>query len=163
MRVLRIHAPGTDAAVADAITGAVRAFNAALDIRLRFLAIGIEETLAARGAPVGRADTVADALGEAAYDAVVLLGDAEAALVCAGAVERAGVPLVRVGAGARAGREAGAARALDRLARTAVALDEAAAAALGAEGIPCVGPGAGEAQGPGELVVEALMRIRRQG
>ena len=163
MRVLRVHGPGADLRVADAIGAAVAAFNGALDIRLRFLAIGIEETVldASATSPDGTA-AAARALREAPYEAVVLLGDPEAAHTLSTAAKDVGVPVVRVGAGHRKGRTADAARAADRLALAHVALDAASAAVLREEGFSAPhDPPGDDPAAAGERVVRALTQVRR--
>lgn len=162
MRVLRVEGPGTDPRIAEAIGAAVVAFNGALDIRLRFLAIGIEETVLAAGEPHAAPEAVARSLSSAPFEAVVLLGDPEVAHACAAAADRAGVPVVRVGAGLRSGGAADASRAVDRIARALVALDDAAAEALRGEGFsPSEEPRGDDPAAAGERVVRALTRVRR--
>src|SRR6185503_5851476 len=75
MRVLRVHAPGTPTAVAEAVGRAAVEFNRGLDIRLRFLSIGIEETVVEVADAADAAERVAAALAERPSDAVVLFGE----------------------------------------------------------------------------------------
>ncbi len=165
MRVLRVHAPGTPPAVADAVGRAVVDFNRGLDIRLRFLSIGIEETVVEIGDAAGAAETVSQAAGRLAPDAVVLFGDGPAALAAAAAAARSKAPLVRVGAGRRVGVDADAARAIDRLAALLVVDGAAAAAALAAENLaaPCVEVGGFADAAAADKIVRAVSRARRAG
>ena len=144
------------------IAASVAAFNGSLDIRLRFLAIGIEETVLDLDDRRGAAERVTRVLADGGFSAVVLAGDAVLAQACATAASRAGVPVVRVGAGERAGDGADASRAADRLAQAHVALDAASAASLAAEGIGAAEDvRSGDLASVGERVVRALSRVRR--
>jgi UDP-N-acetylglucosamine 2-epimerase (non-hydrolysing) len=163
MKVLRVHAPGTPAHVAQAVGRAVVEFNRGLDIRLRFLSIGIEETVVEVADAAAAAEVVSKAAADRAPDAVVLLGDGPAALAAATSAVRARAALVRVGAGRREGPDADAARAVDRLASLLVVDLPAAAAALDAESLAApralVGDFADAAAG--EKIVRAVSRARR--
>jgi UDP-N-acetylglucosamine 2-epimerase len=180
MKVLRVHAPGTDPVLAGHVTAAVRTFNAELDIRLRFLAIGIEERVLDVQDAAGAAEQVGAALGGAqdaseatasgpdgapapTTDAVLLLGGGEAAVAAAATAARARVPVVRVGAGAR-GEGADAARAVDRLAAVRLAHDDLALQALREEGLGEASETVGAPGDPasGERIVRALSRARRR-
>ena len=73
MKVLRVHAAG-GSRLADAVSRAVKDFNRGLDIRLRFLSIGIEESVL----------EVADAVGprgpaSIGFEAPSLVADASGA------------------------------------------------------------------------------------
>ena len=163
MKVLRVEAPGASAALTRSIEDAVRAFNAGLDIRLRFLSIGIEETAIAPADAAAAAEQAGLALAKGDVDLVLVLGEGEAALAAAAAAARAQVPLVRVGAGRRTGPHADANRGVDRLAASHLAHDKAALAALAAEGISGA-ESIGEPSDPaaGERVVRALTTARRR-
>ena len=110
MRILRVHGDGTDEVLARSIGSAIASFNAALDIRLRFLAIGVDEVvldLRGSAADVARggadaadaSERVGRALADDHFDLVVLLGGGTNGLAAATVTVRAQVPLVRVGAG----------------------------------------------------------------
>jgi UDP-N-acetylglucosamine 2-epimerase len=163
MRVLRVHAPGTDAALAAGVGRAVLDFNRALDIRLRFLAIGVEETVLEVRSAAEASEALAAALKEQAPDAVLLLGDGPAALAAATCTVRERAILVRVGAGRRGGPDADASRAVDRLAALHLVHAESDAAALAGEGsaTPLVEVGAVDDAATGEKIVRALSRARR--
>ena len=75
MKVLRIHAPETDPRPAAALTDAVRGFNRDLDIRLRFLSVGIEEQVVTVEDSAGAAETVGEALRNGSVEIALLLGD----------------------------------------------------------------------------------------
>jgi hypothetical protein len=163
MKVLRVHAPGTSTAVADAVGRAAVEFNRGLDIRLRFLSIGIEETVVEVKDAADAAEAVAAAVSERAPDAVVLFGDGAAALAAATSAARGRTALVRVGAGRRVGADADSARAIDRLAALLIVDGPAAAAALDAENlvVPRVDVGDFEDPSAGEKIVRAVSRARR--
>lgn len=169
MRVLRVHAPGTDARVASGIAAAVRAFNAGLDIRLRFLAIGIEESVLEIADAADAAASVSAAIGAATAgarptDVVIVLGHGAASVAAATVAARERVPLVRVGAGDRSGAGADADRAADRLAATRLAHDAAGLSALRDEGLADGAEVVGTPDDPasGERIVRALYRARRR-
>jgi hypothetical protein len=161
MKVLRVEAPGTDPALAQAIAAAVASFNANLDIRLRFLSIGIEETVVRPADAASAAERVGAELARGGVDAVLLLGDGEAAVAAAAAAVRAQAPLVRPGAGRRSGPAADAARAVDRLANVLIAHDAAALEALREEGLAAAET-LGRVPAAGERVVRALTAARRR-
>jgi alkyl hydroperoxide reductase subunit AhpF len=163
MKVLRVHAPGTPSAVADAVGRAAVEFNRGLDIRLRFLSIGIEETVLVVEDAAGAAESVSAAVNERAPDAVVLFGDGAAALAAATTAARARTALVRVGAGRRDGADGDAARAIDRLAALLIVDGSAAAAALDAENVSAPRVDVGDFADPaaGEKIVRAVSRARR--
>jgi len=163
MKVLRVHAPGTPTAVADAVGRAAVEFNRGLDIRLRFLSIGIEETVLVVADAAQAAEAVAAAVNERAPDAVVLFGDGAAALAAATSAARSTTALVRVGAGRRDGADGDAARAIDRLAALLIVDGAAAAAALDAESVGATRVDVGPFDDPaaGEKIVRAVSRARR--
>jgi len=165
MKVLRVHAPGTPTAVAAAVGRAAVEFNRGLDIRLRFLSIGIEETVLEVSDVAGAAESVSAAMSERAPDAVVLFGDGAAALAAATCAVRGHTALVRVGAGRRDGADADSARAIDRLAALLIVDGPAAAAALDAEEVaaPRVDVGGFDDPAAGEKIVRAVSRARRGG
>lgn len=161
MRILRIHAPGTDAALAKAIGAAVASFNAELDIRLRFLSIGVDEVVLDVASAESAAASVGRALAAGTADVVVLLGGGEAGLAAAAAVVRAQVPLIRVGAGRR-DEDDGASRGIDHLATCRFALSAADAAVLAAEGADAAETMTGGATDEtGAAIVRAVTRRRQ--
>jgi UDP-N-acetylglucosamine 2-epimerase len=167
MRVLRVHAPGTPDALRRAVAEAVRAFNDELDIRLRFLSIGIEErTLDVTDAADAAART-GEALADGSFDVVLLAGGGEAALAAAAAAVRARVPLVRAGAGTRADADAAPpgspSRGADRLASVLLPYTGEDHARLVAEGLAPDDPtGAPEDPAAGPRIVKALSAARRR-
>lgn len=164
MRLLRVHAPGADPRVAAAVGDAVRSFNASLDIRLRFLSIGIEETVAEVRAAEDAATGVEDLVRRESPDLLLLLGGGEAAIAAASASLRSGVPVARAGAGVRTGAAADADRALDHLCGVLLAPGEAEASALRGEDVRAVVEIVGGSDDPavGEKIVRALSRARRR-
>lgn len=159
MKVLRIHAPGTSRALAERVGSAVADFNRGLDIRLRFLSIGIDESVL----DVPDAATAdAAAAAEPRPDALVLLGDGAAAVAAATCAARAGIAVVRVGAGRRSGADPDAARAVDRLAAVLIVHDAACARALQAEGVSGLVVDVGGEDDPSAAgrIVEAVSRAR---
>ena len=163
MKVLRILAPGTPPRLADAVRRAVVEFNRGLDIRLRFLSIGIEETVIEAADSAAASDAVTQAMRSTAPDVVVVLGEGAAALAAATAAVRERATLVRVGAGRREGSDADASRAIDRIASVLLHAGPAAAAALDAEGLTAHRIDIGDPGDPaaGERIVRALARARR--
>jgi alkyl hydroperoxide reductase subunit AhpF len=163
MRVLRVHAPGTPRGLAERVGRAIVEFNQGLDIRLRFLAIGIEETVIDAESAAAAADGVAAELARRQPDAVVVLGDGPAALAAAACAARAGRAVVRVGAGRRDGALADESRAIDRLAALHLVHGAAAAKALDEEGLTAQRVDVGDAEdaASGERIVRALSRARR--
>ena len=161
MKVLRVHAPGASRSLAERVGAAVADFNRGLDIRLRFLSIGIDESvIEVDGA--GAADAVTAAM-ETRPDVLVLLGGGAEAVAAATSASRAGIAVVRVGAGRRAGTDPDAARAIDRLAAVLIVHDAAAARALAAEGVTGLVVDVGGQDDPSAAVriVEAVSRARR--
>lgn len=165
MKILRVHAPGTDVALAKAIGAAVASFNADLDIRLRFLSIGVDEVVLDVASAENAAAAVGSALAGGAADVVVLLGGGEAGLAAAAAVVRAQVPLFRIGAGRRSGCDDGvdgASRGIDHLATCRIALGEADAAVLAAEGLDVAQTVTiGKRDETGAAIVRAVTRRRQ--
>jgi UDP-N-acetylglucosamine 2-epimerase len=161
VRLLTVVAPGGGAA-REAVSAALSAWTRGLDIRLRFLNIGIEETVleldgaAGPGEPAAAAlASVERALRRAAPAAVLLHGRGPAALAAAVSAAKAGVPVVRTGAGARDGPGADEDRAADRLGAVLLAAGPAALEALRAEGL------AAEPFTP-DAAVRAVVRIQRE-
>ena len=168
MKVLRVQAPGADAGVVASVDAAMRAFNASLDIRLRFLSIGIEATSIDVSDAASAAEAVGAALaardGRAAgADAVVLIGGGAPAVAVASTALRARVPVLRVGAGERV-IDAGPSRATDRLCPVLLVHGEAQVLVLRDEGVTAeiedVGPA--DAAATGDRIVRALTRARRR-
>lgn len=163
MRVLRVHAPGTPRALAERVGRAVSEFNRGLDIRLRFLAIGIDETVLDVSDEAQALEAVAAAAQRLAPDVVVVFGEGPPALAATAAAARTRAVVARAGAGRRDGPEADAARAADRLASLHLVESGEHADALEAEGVPGrrVEVGAADAPDAGERIVRALSRARR--
>jgi hypothetical protein len=161
MKVLRVHAPGAPRALAEQVGRAVADFNRGLDIRLRFLSIGIDESVLELGAE-GAADALAAAT-QRRPDAVVVLGGGAEAVAAATSAAAAGIAVVRVGAGRRAGPDPDAARAVDRLAAVLLVHDAECARALQAEGVTGLVVDVGPEDGPSAAarIVEAVSRARR--
>jgi hypothetical protein len=156
VRLLTVAAPG-GAAARDAVSPALRAWTKGLDIRLRFLNIGIEERVL--DLPPGSAEAAGVAverdLASFRPDVLLLHGGGDAALGAALAAARAGIPVVRSAAGRRDGAAADAERAADRLAAALLAADAPARDALAAEGLR------GEPFSP-EAAVQAVLRLPRE-
>lgn len=163
MKVLRVQAPGTPRELAESVARAVVEFNRGLDIRLRFLSIGIEETVVEVDDAAGSAESVAIAMRETAPDVVVLFGEGAAALAAATIAVRERAVLVRGGAGRRHGPNADADRAIDRLAAVHLVHGAADARNLESEGATgqTIDVGAAGDPAAGERVVRALSRARR--
>jgi len=135
MKLLRILCPGYDGTASDALRDAVAAFNSGLDIRLRFLAIGVEDReLVVEDGPDAAAE-VESRLDAFAPDAVVLFGNGAAAVAAATMAVRGAATLARFGAGFRAGPEADTARAVDHLATVLLVVDDTSEATLRDEGL----------------------------
>ncbi|MCG3136108.1 MAG: hypothetical protein HMLKMBBP_03932 [Planctomycetes bacterium] len=162
MKLLVVRAPGAPDALARTVDAALEAFNGELDIRLRFLSIGIEWTAVDVSSAADAADRVGAALAEAGADAALLVGGGEAAVAASAVIRRAEVPLVRAGAGLRGG-DAGAERAADRLAAVPMPFDRTGADALRAEGL-VPGEEIGDPSDPaaGRRIVAALAAARRR-
>lgn len=161
MKVLRVHAPGAPRALTEQVGRAVADFNRGLDIRLRFLSIGIDESvleIEAEGA-----DAAIAAATDTRPDVIVLLGDGAPAVAAATCASRAGIAVVRVGAGRRAGPDPDAARAVDRLAAVLLVHEAECARALKAEGATGLVVDVGPEDGPSAAarIVEAVSRARR--
>ena len=158
MRILVLAAPG-EAEARAAVSAAVGAWNRGLDIRLRFLDIGLEEILLELPDPAGDPGAgllvVEEAILRAGPAGALLHGRGPAALAAAVSLAKAGVPLVRTAAGLRDGPFADADRAADRLSAVRLAPTPAALAALSAEGLEAE-PFAADA------AVKAVIRLRRE-
>lgn len=169
MRLLTVVAPGGEARQG-AVSAALAAWNRALDIRLRFLHIGVEEAVLVLVSVPGPGEPAASSLGEVERaiererPAMVLLhGGGPGALAAAVTSAKAGIPVVRTGAGRREGPHADEERAADRLAAGCLADDGAAMAALRGEGLGERSGETGPPADPGsaERVVKAVIRILR--
>jgi len=163
MRVLRVHAPGTSRGLADRVGRAVVDFNRSLDIRLRFLSIGIDETVIDVESAAAASDAVAAAVRASAPDIVIVFGDGPGALAAAACAARGHCVVVRAGAGRREGPAADEARAIDRLAALHLVHGAAAARILEDEAVAGQRVDVGDADDPasGERIVRALSRARR--
>lgn len=161
MRLLTVVAPG-GAATRAALSEALGAWTRGLDIRLRFLDMGVEESVLVLDGPEGpRApagpalEAVERVLARDRPTVVVLHGRGPAALAATVTAGKAGIPLVRVGAGLRDGPSADEDRAVDRLATVRLAAGEAGLEALRSEGLPA------EPYTP-EAAVRAVIRLHRE-
>lgn len=160
MRLLTVVAPG-GARTRAAVSGALAAWTRGLDIRLRFLNIGVEESVvelagAGPGEPPAPAlASVEEAIGRHRPAVVLLHGRGAEALAACVSAAKAGVPVVRTAAGLRDGASSDEDRAADRLAAALLAPGAAEAAALEAEGLEC------EAFSP-EAAVRAVIRVQRE-
>lgn len=163
MRVLRVHAGSASEAVADTLSRAIERFNRALDIRLRFLSIGIEEREVRLDAVEDAPVVVAAAAEEFKPALVLLCGSGEDAVAAAATAARLHLPLVRLGAGRRTDADADSNRAIDRIAAWHLCDDDASRDALTAEGLTQAAWVVGDPADPevGPRVVDALSRIRR--
>jgi UDP-N-acetylglucosamine 2-epimerase len=143
------------------VSVALAAWTKGLDIRLRFLNIGVEESVivleaAAPGEPAAAAlAAVEEALGRGRPAVVLLHGGGPAALAAGVSAVKAGVPVVRTAAGLRDGPSSDEDRAADRLAAALLAAGPEALAALAAEGLR------GEPFSP-EAAVRAVIRLQRE-
>ncbi len=135
MKFLRVLCPGHDVAVSAALREAVAAFNRGLDIRLRFLSIGIEDRELVVNDAEHATAAVGGVLDEWRPDAVVLLGDGVSAVAAATITARHPATLARLCAGRRVGPEADAARAVDHLADVLLVVDDASELTLRDEGL----------------------------
>lgn len=163
MKLLVVRAPGAPSALARSVDAALAAFNDGLDIRLRFLSIGIETRGVDVTSAADAAEIVGAALADGGADVVLLLGGGESAVATAATSRRAGTPVVRAGAGVRGRGDAdGADRAADRLAEVLLPFDAAGAEALRVEGL-VPGTEIGDPAGPsaGSRVVAAVTAARR--
>ena len=152
MKLLTLVAPGGDEA-RRTVSGALAEWTRGLDIRLRFLNIGVEEAVVVlAGDALGVAEA---ALLRERPAAALLHGRGPLAMAAAISVSKAGVPLVRTGAGRRDGEFSDGERAADRLGTALLAEAAADLAALAAEGL------AGEPFSPG-AAVKAVIRINRE-
>ena len=173
MRLVRVAAPGADADLTDQLGAAFRAFNAGLDIRLRFLSIGIEDRLVEVGDAAEATRTVDGLLAGGDVAAVLLDGTGPAALGAATVTVRRGVALVRLGAGRR-DDDPESCRAIERLAALLVA-DPDGLGTLRSEGMSeqdvarrvvstaaVAAPGNGAGKTWGERVIAAVRRVGRR-
>ena len=161
MRILTVVAPG-GGEMRESVSLAVNAWTRGLDIRLRFLNIGLEETVLVLPSGRGPAEPAAagleaveQAISRLRPGAVLLHGGGPAALAAAVTAAKAGVPVVRTGAGRRDGPDGDAERAADRLATVRASADAAALAVLRDEGLDGT-------EGSPEEVVKALVRVVRE-
>ena len=161
MKLLTVTAPG-GAATREAVSGALTAWTKGLDIRLRFLNIGVEEAHLALEETSGPGEPAAAALlaveravAKERPGVVLLHGGGPAALAAAVTASKAGLPVVRTAAGRRDGPWGDEERAADRLSAVLLAPDAAALEALRAEGL------AGEPFEP-EAAVRAVVRVVRE-
>ena len=160
MRLLTVVAPGGDEARAE-VSGALVSWTRGLDIRLRFLNIGVEESVVVlEGAPPGEPPgaalaSVEEALWRSRPAVLLLHGRGPAALAACVSAGKAGVPVVRTAGGLRDGATADEDRAADRLSAALLAPGPAALAALAGEGLP------GEPYAP-EAAVRAVIRLQRE-
>ena len=155
MRLLTVVAPGGEGTRAT-VSAALAAWTRGLDIRLRFLNIGVEEEALAVPAPAEALAAVEAALLRVRPAVVLLHGTGPAALAAAVSAAKSAVPFVRTAAGIRDGAAADEDRAADRLAAALLAPGPGELEALAAEGL------AGERFTP-EAAVRAVIRLHREG
>ena len=155
MKLLTVVAPGGEETRA-AVSAALAAWTRGLDIRLRFLNIGVEEETLAVPLPAGALAAVEAALLRHRPAVVLLHGGGPAALSAAISASKAAVPLVRTAAGVRGGASGDEERAADRLASALLAAGPGPLDALAGEGL------AGERFTP-EAAVRAVIRLHREG
>jgi hypothetical protein len=155
VNLLTLVAPGGEGHRA-AVSAALAAWTRGLDIRLRFLNIGVEEEVLVLAAGDGAPAAVEAALLRRRPGVVLLHGRGPSALAAAIAASKAGVPLVRTAAGGRDGAAGDEDRAADRLCQARLSTEGEALAALEAEGLP------GEPFTP-EAAVRAVIRLHREG
>jgi UDP-N-acetylglucosamine 2-epimerase len=153
LRLLTVVAPGGEDSRA-AVSTALAAWTRGLDIRLRFLNIGVEEEVLALPVPGNALAAVEEALARRRPAVVLLHGGGPAALAAAVSAGKAGVPVVRTAAGLREGASGDEERAADRLSASLLARDGGGLRALAAEGL------AAEAFTP-EAAVRAVIRLQR--
>ncbi len=169
MRLLTVVAPGGEARQAE-VSRALAAWNRGLDIRLRFLNVGVEEAVLvpaaggdARPAPGAGLEEVEGSIRRERPALVLLHGGGPLALAAAITATKAALPLVRTGAGRRPAGTEGEERAADRLSSLRLADGAAEVATLRAEGLEGaaeeVGPAGSE--GAAERVVKAVLRVLR--
>ena len=165
MKILRVVAPGHDEQLDAGMREAIAAFNRGVDIRLRFLSILVEQVEVRVAEPEAAAEQVNAAIDQERPAVALLSGHGETALAAAAACVRRGVPLARLGAGARHGEHADAARGIDRLSGQLLVLDAAAAAALEDEGLAerAVRVEGTDPAAVGARVIKALRALRARG
>ncbi len=164
MRVALLLAPGAQSETVTRLRDAVRSFNRGLDIRLRFLSIGIDLHELSMDDPAEASQGVDELLLQFDPEAAVLIGDGETAVAAAAAVVRQHRTLVRLGAGRRAGANADAARAVDRLATWRLVDSDEPAAALAREGLTaqCIRVGDPASDEFGRSIIGALRTVRQR-
>jgi hypothetical protein len=165
VRILAVTAPGGEAR-ARALSGAVAAWNRGLDIRLRFLAIGVEEASFVLPGGAGAAEglvAVDAAVARERPALLVLHGSGPGALAAAISAARSAVPVLRTGSGERGGPTEEEDRAVDRLATVRCADGPAALENLRAEGLGEGSLVAGDPADPAavERALQALLRALR--
>jgi UDP-N-acetylglucosamine 2-epimerase len=165
MKILRVLAPDADPSQVGQVRDAVQAFNRGLDIRLRFLAIVVEDRELQVDEPETAAETVGAALAAYGPSVVLVQGADEAALAAATVAAREDVLLARLGAGSRDGPAADVARAVDHLCGLLIVLDDEASASLASEGLADRVLRLEEGPDLGDQVIKALRaeRVRRRG
>lgn len=163
MRVLRVHTEHADPAVTGAVDHAIQRFNRGLDVRLRFLSIGIEDAVVRPGEGVEVAAEIDAALDRHQPEIVLIVGSGAAAPAAATVAARRRVRTVRLGAGNRSGPHADYERATDRVCTWRLCLDRAALSRLEEEGLGADSSVVGDSDSStmADRVVDALSRIRR--
>jgi UDP-N-acetylglucosamine 2-epimerase len=124
------------------MSAAMERWNRGLDIRLRFLNIGIEETVIQLDEVAGAGETeasgleqVEQAIVDLAPNVLLLHGHGPAALAAAVSASKSGVTILRTGAGRRDGEISAIECACDRLASALVVEGEIGHEALLADGL----------------------------
>jgi hypothetical protein len=170
MKILTVTLPGAEGA-RDAVSASLADWNRGIDIRLRFLNIGIEETRLdlEPGADIGEDCAVAlerveTAIARERPVLILLHGGGAPALSVAVTAAKATVPLFRTSAGMRGGPFDGEERGADRLATVRMAAGSAALAELVEENL---GEGSSDPGSPGSpgwegAVARAVVRILRE-
>ncbi len=135
MKILRVLAPDADEALARSVRDAVQSFNRGLDIRLRFLSIGVEDSELRVDDPESAAERVGAQVATDRPSVVLVQGDDTSALAAVTMAARSTAVVVHLCAGVRTGPRADSARAIDRLSGVLLAVGVDALAALEAEGL----------------------------
>lgn len=169
MKILRVLAPSAEPELADHVREGVAEFNRGLDIRLRFLAIGVEDSEVVVEEPESAAEIVAEAMAAAQPTVVLVHGDDSAALAAATIAARSDAVIAHVGAGVRSGLQEGAdadtARAIDHVCGLLLAIGPEAVEALAEEGLQERTRPLERGPELGHQVIKALRaeRVRRRG
>ena len=135
MRLLRVLCHDHDPRDADALRSAIGEFNRGLDIRLRFLSIGIEDREVEVDAGDEAAVAVERALEDRPADAVIVLGNGAEAVAATTFAVRCVPVVAHWDAGRREDAAADTRRAVDHLSTLLLVRGDEADAVLRAEGL----------------------------